>query len=189
MQVRHVIGLILLLAAMPLQLYLMKYNQNFRNLVSEIVKNLSSDLLQLSIDVAGYVSLAKNYLQTTYNYLGLSKSFEDNTSENQEVPENLIRNFRPPHLKFSVGNVILTHTMIAGIVVGWNIDKTDLTKEPEYLIITEFHEDLIKIDQDKIIIQLENIKVDSKKIDHYFESFDGIKYIPNKLLQKMYPKD
>ncbi|XP_026805044.1 uncharacterized protein LOC113548385 isoform X2 [Rhopalosiphum maidis] len=178
MQVRHVIGLILLLAAMPLQLYLMKYNQNFRNLVSEIVKNLSSDLLQLSIDVAGYVSLAS-----------LSKSFEDNTSENQEVPENLIRNFRPPHLKFSVGNVILTHTMIAGIVVGWNIDKTDLTKEPEYLIITEFHEDLIKIDQDKIIIQLENIKVDSKKIDHYFESFDGIKYIPNKLLQKMYPKD
>lgn len=48
MQVRHVVGLTLLLAvAVPLQIYLLKYNQDFRNVVSGIVKNLQDDLLQL----------------------------------------------------------------------------------------------------------------------------------------------
>lgn len=157
MQVRHVIGLILFLAAVPLQMYLMKYNQHFKDLILEIVKNLPDGLLQLSNFVAGYVWVAKNYLHSSY--LDLSESFEDDSIEDLEIPDNLIRNFRPPHLEFRIGNVILMHTMIPGIIVGWNIDITDLTKEPEYLILTEFQEEIIKIDQDKIIIQLENIKV------------------------------
>ncbi|CAH1724528.1 uncharacterized protein LOC114120710 [Aphis gossypii] len=189
MQVRHVIGLMLFLAAVPLQMYLMKYNQNFKDLTLEIVKNLQDGLLQLSNFVAGYVWVAKNYLHSTYEYLGLSESLEDDSIEDQEIPENSIRNFRPPHLEFRIGNVILMHTMIPGIVVGWNIDITDLTKEPEYLVLTEFHEKMMKIDQDKIIIQLENIKINHKDINKYFESFDGVKYIPNKFLKKMYPKD
>lgn len=54
MQVRHVVGLVLLMAAaVPLQMYLIKYNQDFRDLVSEINKNLPNDLLQLS---TGYVT-------------------------------------------------------------------------------------------------------------------------------------
>lgn len=63
MQVRHVVGLTLLLAAVPLQMYLMKYNQDFRDLVSGIVKNLPNDLLQLSTDyVTGYVHAASKCL-------------------------------------------------------------------------------------------------------------------------------
>ncbi|KAL5243449.1 hypothetical protein ACI65C_010859 [Semiaphis heraclei] len=168
MQVRHVVGLTLLVAAaVPLQLYFLKYNQDFRNVVSGIAKNLQADLLQL---VAGYVDA------------------DDDSPEDQEVPENLIRNFRPPHLKFRVGNVVLTHTMHAGIIVGWNIDMTDLSKEPEYLILAEPLGELIKLDQDKIVVVLENIQVNHKMIDQYFESYDGIEYIPNKSLRKMYPK-
>ncbi|KAE9528137.1 hypothetical protein AGLY_012559 [Aphis glycines] len=112
MQVRHVIGLILFLAAVPLQMYLIKYNQNFKDLTLEIVKNLPDGLLQLSNFVAEYVWVAKNYLHSTYEYLGLSESLEDDSIEDQEIPENLIRNFRPPHVEFRIGN--------------------DLTKEPEY---------------------------------------------------------
>jgi len=85
-----------------------------------------------------YSFFKENYLQITYNYLGLSKSFEDDTSDDQEVPENLIRNFRPPHLEFSVGNVILTHTMMAGIIIGWNIDKA-VSIVPTYLYSTKFN--------------------------------------------------
>lgn len=184
MQIRHVIGFTLLLVAVPLQLYLMKYNQDFRHLVSEIVKNLTDDLLQLSSDyVTGCVSTTNYYLQSTYDYFGLSEPFEE-----QEVPENLIRNFRPPHLEFSIGNVVLIHAMIPGIIVGWNIDKTDLTKEPEYLILVENHGELMKLDQDKIIVQLQNMKINHKMVDQYFESFDGIGYLPNVSLKKMYPK-
>ncbi|XP_025208015.1 uncharacterized protein LOC112603582 [Melanaphis sacchari] len=189
MQVRHVIVLMLLLAAVPLQMYLIKHNQNFKHLVSEIVKNIPNDLLQLSIHVAGYIHVAKNYLLSTFNYLSQSESFKDDSTEDQEVPKNLIRNFRPPHLEYRIGQIVLTQTMIAGIIVGWNIDIKDLTKEPEYFILTEFHEELIKIDQDKILIQLENIKIEHKEIDLYFEDFDGARYIPKKSLQKMYPKD
>lgn len=56
--------------------------------------------------------------------MGLSKPIEDDSPEDQEVPEHLIRNFRPPHLKFRIGNVVLTNKMTAGIIVGWNIDIT-----------------------------------------------------------------
>lgn len=65
-----------------------------------------------------------NYLQSTFNYLGLSKPTEDDSPEDQEVPEHVIRNFRPPHLEFEIGNVVLTNTMTTGIIVGWNIDLT-----------------------------------------------------------------
>ncbi|CAI6343498.1 unnamed protein product [Macrosiphum euphorbiae] len=190
MQVRHVVGLtVLLVAAVPLQMYLMRYNRDFRDLVSEIAKNLPNDLLQLSTDyVTGYVGTANNYLQSTYDYLGLSKPFEDGSPGDQEVPENLIMNFRPPHLEFRIGNVVLTHTMTAGVIVGWNIDITDLTKEPEYLILSEVHEELIKLDQDKIVVILQNIKINHKNIDQYFKSFDGMGYIPKESLQKLYPK-
>lgn len=56
--------------------------------------------------------------------MGLSKQLEDDSPEDQEVPESLIRNFRPPHLEFRIGNVVLTHSMTAGVIVGWNIDMT-----------------------------------------------------------------
>lgn len=60
MQVRHVVGLTLLVAAaVPLQLYFLKYNQDFRNVVSGIAKNLQADLLQL---VAGYVDADGKFL-------------------------------------------------------------------------------------------------------------------------------
>ncbi|XP_015379260.1 PREDICTED: uncharacterized protein LOC107173291 [Diuraphis noxia] len=169
MQVRLVVGLTLLLAtsAVLLKMYLLKYNQDFRNLVSEITKSLQDDLLHL---VTEYVD------------------DEIESPEDQEIPENLIRNFRPPHLKFGIGNVVLIHTMNPGVIIGWDIDMTDLTKEPEYLILAEPHK-LIKLDQDKIVVQLEHIKVNHKMIDQYFESFDGTVYIPNKSLRKMYPKD
>ncbi|KAL4121239.1 hypothetical protein QTP88_013791 [Uroleucon formosanum] len=190
MQVRHVVGLVLLMAAaVPLQMYLIKYNQDFRDLVSEINKNLPNDLLQLSTGyVTEYVHAVNHYLQNTFNYLGLSKPIEDDSPEDQEVPEHLIRNFRPPHLKFRIGNVVLTNKMTAGIIVGWNIDITDLTKEPEYLILSEIHEELIKLDQDKILVALQDIKINHKNINQYFESFDGINYIPKESLKKMYPK-
>lgn len=71
-----------------------------------------------------YSLFQENYLHSTYEYLGLSESLEDDSIEDQEIPENSIRNFRPPHLEFRIGNVILMHTMIPGIVVGWNIDIT-----------------------------------------------------------------
>lgn len=51
MQIRHVVGLMLLLAAVPLQMYLTKYSKDFRDLVSTIVSNLP----QVSINVTGYV--------------------------------------------------------------------------------------------------------------------------------------
>lgn len=41
MQVRHVVGFVMLVAAVPLQMYLMKYNENFKSLVSEIVENIN----------------------------------------------------------------------------------------------------------------------------------------------------
>ncbi|KAF0709668.1 Beta-hexosaminidase, partial [Aphis craccivora] len=63
-----------------------------------------------------------NYLHSTYKNLGLSESIEDDLKEDLEIPDNSIRNFRPPHLEFRIGNVILTHNMIPGIIVGWNID-------------------------------------------------------------------
>jgi len=56
--------------------------------------------------------------------LSLSKPFEDDSPEDQEVPENLIRNFRPPHLEFRIGNVVLTNNIKLGIIVGWDIDMT-----------------------------------------------------------------
>jgi len=56
--------------------------------------------------------------------LSLSKPIEDDSPGDQEVPEHLIRHFRPPHLQFKIGNVVLTNSIRAGIIVGWNIDKT-----------------------------------------------------------------
>jgi len=56
--------------------------------------------------------------------LSWSKPFEGNLSDQEEVPEHLIRNFRPPHLEFRIGTVVLIQTMITGVIVGWEIDMT-----------------------------------------------------------------
>lgn len=58
MQLRHVIGLTLLIGAVPLQMYLMRYNQNFRDLVSEVVKRLPVAMQELTVDLAGYAGVA-----------------------------------------------------------------------------------------------------------------------------------
>lgn len=61
-----------------------------------------------------------------YDYFGLSAQFNDSqlTEEEDELmmSEELIRNFRPPHMEFRVGEVVLTQKMIIGVIVGWNID-------------------------------------------------------------------
>lgn len=66
------------------------------------------------------------YLQNIYDYFGLStlSTESDDPFEGNNVPEHLIQNFRPPHLEFRVGDVVLTRNMIIGAIVGWNIDKS-----------------------------------------------------------------
>jgi len=71
MQFRH-IGLLLFLAAIPLQIYLMKYNDDFKDLTSRILIILQDYLLQLSNGVTGYVSTAG---KCTYDFRKTVKTF------------------------------------------------------------------------------------------------------------------
>lgn len=63
MQARYVIGIVILIATVPLQFYLMKYNQDFKNLVVEITKKLPDPLQGLSVDLTDYVNTASKYLR------------------------------------------------------------------------------------------------------------------------------
>lgn len=67
MQFRHFVGLAALIAAVPLQMYLMKYNENFKALVAEIVEKLPEYVRNSSVvDVTEYVGTAsKRILQRT----------------------------------------------------------------------------------------------------------------------------
>lgn len=78
-------------------------------------------------------------MQNIYKYIASSSiPFEDvNTPvEDQQVSENLIHNFRPPHLIFKIGDVILTRFLNVGIIVGWNIDMTVSNTLENYIVNT-----------------------------------------------------
>ncbi|XP_025405484.1 uncharacterized protein LOC112679784 isoform X2 [Sipha flava] len=188
MQLRHIIGLTLLISAVPLQMYLMKYNQEFRDLVSEIVKTLPVSMQELTIDLTEYVVVMRNYLKNIYyEYFDIINLTEDTQStKDQETTNHKINDFRPPHLEYRIGDVVLTRNMILGVIVGWAIDKDDLTKEPEYFLLT--HQDLMTESQNHMI-RIENIEINNDKISKYFESYDGFRYIPNETMKKLYPKD
>lgn len=51
-----------------------------------------------------------------------SPSEDDVPPEGIIVKNELIRNFRPPHLEYRIGDVILTRNMVVGAIIGWSID-------------------------------------------------------------------
>lgn len=62
MQVTHVVGLVLLIASVPLQMYLMKHNERFKELVSEIVQMLPKTMQGVTIDLTDYVKTTSEYV-------------------------------------------------------------------------------------------------------------------------------
>lgn len=62
MQVSHVVGLVLLIASVPLQMYLMKHNENFKQLVAEIVQMLPKQMQGVTIDLTDYVKTTSKYV-------------------------------------------------------------------------------------------------------------------------------
>ncbi|VVC41469.1 Hemimethylated DNA-binding domain [Cinara cedri] len=207
MELRRFVGLALLIAAVPLQMYLMNNNENFKELVADIVKTLPENIRGLTVDLTEYVKAAKGYIRSVFSYFHTTISDEDDgdddnddddedvtnddgslSEKNGEVPEHMVRNFRPPHLEFRVGDVVLTRTMAIGVIVGWKIDMSDLSREPEYYMLVDIDDNEF-IEVQKNMIGLENVEVRHKNINQYFKKFDGIRYTPKKWLQKFYPKD
>lgn len=59
-------------------------------------------------------------MEVLYSYFDEPEDQE--SDDEQDPPIDSVRNFRPPHLKFRVGDVVLTEHMVIGVVIGWDID-------------------------------------------------------------------
>lgn len=75
MRARYVVGILILVAAVPLQVYLMKYNRDFRNLVLEIAEKLPEPLQGLSVDFTDYVRTASKFGRLTSKGWAVSSEF------------------------------------------------------------------------------------------------------------------
>lgn len=86
-----------------------------------------------------------DYLQNVYDYIIswwielLSDYDGDDDSDAQPegyddepLLDNVIQDFRPPHLEYRVGDIVFTRSMIIGIIVGWRIDLTVSVHRPCY---------------------------------------------------------
>jgi len=117
------------------------------------------------------------------------------------------RTYRSPDIKFHVGQVV-THKYFKykGIIFGWDetarapanwIAELDLKNKtwkniPNYAVMVDTRDMLTPhityVPQDNIKV-ITNTHIIHPLIEHYFENFDGIRYIPRPWLQEIYPQD
>ncbi|XP_050439423.1 uncharacterized protein LOC126844947 [Adelges cooleyi] len=182
MQLRNVVSLVLLILSVPLQIYLMRYNREIKEYILQLFKSLPDELYD-SDYVMDYID-PRPYLWSIFDYA--VPTTQD--VEESEIPKDDIHEFRPPHLKYRVGDVVLTYDLSIAVVVGWSIDMSDLTKEPVYVLLIENKNESSLEQQDRMLLLLD-VEVHHTMIEHYFEKFDGTRYLPRDWLKKMYPKD
>lgn len=85
-----------------------------------------------------------DYLQNVYDYIGWSAEpldDYDGDGDSDSQPEgytdgplsdNLIQDFRPPHLEYRIGDIVFTRSLAIGVIVGWRIDLTVSVHRPCY---------------------------------------------------------
>lgn len=64
-----------------------------------------------------FLFFQEHYIQSVYDDYFVAPKVH----VHEEIDE--MDHFRPPHIEFRIGDVILTYKRIVGIIVGWSIDR------------------------------------------------------------------
>lgn len=92
-------------------------------------------------DLIYFLFSQEDYIQSLYDFFNTLQSNNDDNDDDgnddddadgdnnpfekdSETPQPAIRYFRPPHLEFRVGDVVLTSHMHIGVIIGWMIDMS-----------------------------------------------------------------
>ncbi|XP_050528405.1 uncharacterized protein LOC126898439 isoform X2 [Daktulosphaira vitifoliae] len=155
MEFRQVISIAILLSSVPLQLLLLKYNREIIQFFSNVYQSLP-DEFYLSDYIVDYID-PRAIFWSIFDYSDTIK--DDNESEDENINSAEIHEFRPPHLRYRVGDVVVTLDVNLAIIVGWSIDKSDLTKEPRYFLLIEGNKKEVTFYDQNQLILLEGIKI------------------------------
>eukprot|EP00095_Tigriopus_kingsejongensis_P011863 maker-scaffold180_size281610-snap-gene-0.37 protein:Tk11863 transcript:maker-scaffold180_size281610-snap-gene-0.37-mRNA-1 annotation:"f-box only protein 21" len=148
--------------------------------------------------------------ENSHNDLGESPAFEVLKYREKDgyfSQSAEIRNPKPPHVNFRVGQVI-RHKLWGyhGVIVGWDEtarapeawikqmhgDKTHWRAQPNYSILVDTRDrpspQVTYVPQENIEI-VKQVKIIHPNIDDYFDNFDGSQYLPRPWVKGIYPKD
>lgn len=95
-------------------------------------KGIFEKLITVFFPTHTHTHTQEDYARNVYEYyFGVPDRLNDGDDDDDEVKtteggprtsHKAIRNFRPPHVEFRVGEVILTRNLVVGVIIGWDID-------------------------------------------------------------------
>lgn len=220
---REAIQLGLLLLCVPAQ-YLLSGNIGTGSGRSQAVLQLVNDVKHIRDSWFKLESWKARWLQfVSWLLKGFIKPDEVNESNAQESPaievlryrekvryfasSTAVRNERPSHLRYRVGQVVRHRTLgYRGVIIGWDLEaqapefwlqlhygnaKT-LRSWPHYAILIDKRDykgsHVTYVVQEQLEL-LRNTEIEHSDIKENFEYFDGAQYIPREKLRTIYPKD
>jgi len=118
-----------------------------------------------------------------------------------------VRDTRPPHMQFRVGQVVKHKRWgYRGVIIGWDeearapqdwLDEMHKNNpgwksQPNYAVLVDTRDrpapQITYVPQENIEV-MKHTKVLHPSTDDYFENFDGSQYLPRPWLRSIYPRD